>query len=423
MKKFLLVLSCFLATWCSVQAGLKCSTSDSELYGMSQSASMLMASAPAAAPAPEYPAKINSATHKPEEGVIEVKFTVKTAGNVAFSLDDGKTKAWSQYCSEGGHKANVPFKTVSTGGVIPVLISVGGHTCGGTAVKIIPPVKPVAYIDNISYVLKNKTVKVEYSIYNPNSVPCFVTVRKNGSTGSQIFKQEVSKGSTMLEIPSSKFAKKKVYYVEISCGDDAKSGEKYIFDDVRSGYMGNVSVDDQDCTVTFDYYLKNAGEPYIAIKEGSKYGPVVKTYKVDNTNGVYKDVTFNYNVLKRGTNYVADLFDGSEDLRIFSEEFRIPELNMVTEEEYDFEWHPVSNTQFVIIPSKKISPYVDNLRVRVYKLDPVKGSFSYEYSAEGDPKKDYYVNVQINTNFYYKIELVWSNGKRKEKKILYNTKY
>ena len=73
MKKFLLVLSCFLATWCSVQAGLKCSTSGSELYGMSQSASMLMASAPVAAPVPAYPAVIEDLKYDSSNKTVAIK--------------------------------------------------------------------------------------------------------------------------------------------------------------------------------------------------------------------------------------------------------------------------------------------------------------------------------------------------------------
>ena len=58
MKKFLLLLSCFLATWCSVQAGPK----------SSPEISLMQASAPAAAPAPtNYPAVINSATYDPKK--------------------------------------------------------------------------------------------------------------------------------------------------------------------------------------------------------------------------------------------------------------------------------------------------------------------------------------------------------------------
>ena len=389
MKKFLLLLSCFLATWCSVQAELKCSTSGSESYGMSQSSSMLLASTPAAAPAPTmYPAVINSATYKPEEEVVEMKFTVNTAGKVAFSLDGGKTMAWSQNCTRGSHTANIPFKAVAAG-VYSIVISVNGAICGGTGVRV-EPIDAVVNLNKISYIPKNKTVKVEYSIYNPKSEDCYVKVRKNSSTGSLIFSQKVLSSSTKLEIPSTKFKKDVVYYVEVSCGDNAKSGKKYIFDDVRSGYMGKVSVDDYN--VKFNYNLKNASEPYIAIKKGSKDGPIVTKFGINNTNDVNEDVSFYYgSVLKGGTTYVADLFDGTEDLRIFSEGFTIPKKETISSD-FTIGWYYNQGTKKMEVWANGDSRWPGTVSIWIYKNN--RGNLSIHDFRSGSMNQRFEIGIE-----------------------------
>lgn len=79
MKKFLLVLSCCLATWCSVLAGPK----------SSPEISLMQASAPAAT---NYPAVINSAYHDPDNHVIVVNCDQNNSGSLAFFRELGGTR-------------------------------------------------------------------------------------------------------------------------------------------------------------------------------------------------------------------------------------------------------------------------------------------------------------------------------------------
>jgi len=327
MKKFLLVLSCCLATWCSVLAGPK----------SSPEISLMQASAPAPT---NYPAVINSANYDSSTNQIVVNYTVNTAGDVAFNLqtsNDVIKNLKKMYRPKGTYTIGIDLKSEwSIGAYVSLMISVGGNVCGGTGVPI-PRVS--VNINDVSYIAKNKTVTVKYSIYDPDSKSgnCYIRVRKNSATGLKIVEEKISSSSTAYEIPSSKFTIGAVYYVEVSCGNVKKS-QNYIFDNVRSGYLGKVSVGDYN--VTFNYTMKNASDPYIAIKQGSKYGPVVKKIQITNTNGDYKEKSLYYHsVLKEKTTYVAELYDGSEPLRIYSEEFTIPEKEPVIIEPLCFEWH------------------------------------------------------------------------------------
>ena len=307
MKKFLLVLSCFLTTWCSVQAGLKCSTSGSELYGMSQSASMLMASAPA--PTTTYPAAINSATHKPEKGVIEVDFTVNTAGKVAFFLDGDKKAAWSQDCSRGGHKAYVPLKSVPRADVISITISVNGGICGGAGVHIIH-IDPSVEINMVSNDDKNEIVTVQYSIINPKAEVCSLKVVKNDSRSTVVFKDTISSNLTAYALSSSIFKKGVGYRIEVSCGKELKK-QDFVITEVPAGYIENVDFPMGGQVATFEYNLKNTYDPYIYIKKGGKYGTFVTKLKIYNTNGANTtvDLVDYRSILDFSTTYTACIYD------------------------------------------------------------------------------------------------------------------
>ena len=409
MKKFLLVLSCFLATWCSVQAGPK----------SSPEISLMQASAPAADPTSKYPAVINSAYHDPYNHVIVVKCDQKDDGALAFFTELGGNRPEiyrDTKSSPGtGKTVKIPLKPEwEMANYFTILISVGDgvNICGGYGVKLEHP-DPAAKINKISYIPANKKVRVEYSIINPKSEACYIKVHKNSKTGKEVFKAGIEESSTMCEIPSSKFTKGALYYVEISVGN-LKVFEKYIYDNVRSGYMGKVSFDDDNSRIVFNYNLKNASNPCIAIKKGSKDGPIVKKIEIENTNGDYMDAfLYSYRaVLKEKTTYVADLYDGSEDLRIFSEYFTIPESTPV-KRDHDFScrWEP-SKSQFHIVLTKTDDP---NVTVSIW-VEPINGG-TYQYTvSKDDPNKDYYFGVSIKG--YYVVRVVWSDGVEKSTTIL-----
>lgn len=403
MKKFLLVLSCCLATWCSVLAGPK----------SSPEMSLMQASAPAAT---NYPAVINSAYHDPYKHVIVVNCDQNNSGSLAFFRELGGTRPEiyrDKNSSIGkGKTVEIPLEReweLAEG--ITILISVGDgvNICGGRYVRLEHP-NPDAKISKISYIPASKKVRVEYSIINPKSDLCYIRVTKDRLNGQEIVpKTNISSSSTVFEIPSSKFTKGALYCVEISVGSSVKKYQNYIFDNVRSGYMRNVSFDDESPRIVFNYNIKNASNPYIAIKQGSKDGPVVKKIQIENTNGDYKDAfLYSYStVLKEKTTYVAGLYDGSEDLRIFSEYFRIPEKK---KDNYNYNvicpWDPNIN-MFHIILSKNVDP---NVKVNIW-VEPMNGG-TYQYTVpNGDPKEDYYFGMPSwCKGKYYVVRVRWTNG-------------
>ena len=90
MKKLLLLLSCCLATWCSVQAGAKYSASSSEVSGMFQetSASNVMLSSPAAATS-SGPGQITSFSYKEKESKIYITYKTNNATSASVNLLSG----------------------------------------------------------------------------------------------------------------------------------------------------------------------------------------------------------------------------------------------------------------------------------------------------------------------------------------------
>lgn len=400
MKKFLLVLSCCLATWCSVLAGPK----------SSPEISMMQASAPAPT---NYPAVINSATHKPKEQVIEVNFKVNTAGTVAFSLDGGKTNAWSQYRGTGTYTAKVPFKSTTASGMIAITISVGGGICGGIGVPIIP-IDPSAAIHAINHDDAKGTVIVDYTTSNPNNETCSLKVFVDGVNSAPIVNKVVPAGSNKYSLSSSLFKDDVDYRAELYCGS-AKSTQKFKLNAKPSGYISNVTLsgigaNNLPTNFTLDYNLKNAKDPYLYIKEYNAYGKTVKKLSIYNTNGADRSVSYTNicSVLLPNTAYTACLYDGTKDLCIYHD-FKMPEEKHYV---YNFEWHymgPGTN-KVCIMPSKNIHPSITQVTIKVDRYKDGKKD-SYQYTASGDARKDYYFGV--SGDYTYIITVSWPNGERK----------
>lgn len=353
MKKFLLVLSCCLATWCSVLAGPK----------SSPEISLMQASAPAAAPVPGYPAKINSAYHDPDRHVIVVNCDQYHSGSLVFLRELGSSRPEiyrNDNSSTGtGKRVEIPLEPEwEKADYFTILISAGSgiNICGGMGVKIIHKEASVK-VNEVSYDLKNKVVTVKYSINNPNKQKIIINVTDNiNGTGKQYY---APIGSTSYQLPSSIFRENVGYYIKVSC-EKASDGKNFTFDTARSGYMAGVSFGYSHAE--FKYNLKNAYDPYIYIKKGSQNGPVVKKIQITNTNGDYKTATlydFRY-ALSENVNYVAGLYDGTEDLRIYSNTFKIPNKEIEEIKEIQFSWKFNRNTNKVAIwctssPSPKVT--------------------------------------------------------------------
>ena len=370
MKKILLMLSCCLATWCSVQAGPKCSASGSELSS-SPECSMLPASAPVATP----PAVIESASYDPKTRMVNVTFTVDRGSSVSFDLEaTGRKPAENVYVA-GVLGGSVSFPIPEDWELAnAVVIRVDGERCGGASLTQPAPVKPTAKINVISYDPLNGIATVCYSAYNPNNqYDCLLKVKVDGSD-EPIFSDRVSSGlnSYQLSLP---FEEGKNYYIEVSCGD-ARGGQNF---DIGTSYSGHIDIDalyfvnsqsyNPDYGV-FKYNLKNAKDPYMVIKKGDldENGSEVKKIKVSNTNGVDRDFIFYVDGMRAKTRYTAFLYDGSKYLGISSNRsFEIPEDESETYY-LDAHFDNGSNTLSILAPAIWPS-YIKDVTVRVCGVD------------------------------------------------------
>ena len=367
MKKFLLVLSCCLATWCSVLAGPKSSPEISLMQ--------------ASAPAPTYPAVIKSATYNSKTNKIDVSFTVNIAGKVAFSLDGGKTNAWSSNgsLSKGGHTANVPLKSVPpVGSVVSIVISVDGGICGGLGVYIgeKPQPKTSVSVGEISHDAVNKVVTVNYIISNSTSGTTEIIVRNNDKA-SDVYKKSVSSSLRSCQLPSSIFAKNTDYSIKVINGEGSDA-QNFKITDNPAGHITEVSFcksayDDTSEYAAFKYNLQNTYNPYIYIMEGARgeYGPIVEKIKIRNTNGVYVNaILHDYrSILREKTTYTAYLYDiqqnGKERNLGICKEFKIP-TEFVKQKEYP-EWHFDEGANELVIRAPQSWPkYLKNISIMVY---------------------------------------------------------
>ena len=331
MKKFLLVLSCCLATWCSVQAGPKSSPEISLMQ--------------ASAPAPTYPAVIKSATYNSKTNKIDVSFTVNIAGKVAFSLDGGKTNAWSSNgsLSKGGHTANVPLKSVPpVGSVVSIVISVDGGICGGLGVYIgeKPQPKTSVSVGEISHDAVNKVVTVNYIISNSTSGTTEIIVRNNDKA-SDVYKKSVSSSLRSYQLPSSIFAKNTDYSIKVINGEGSDA-QNFKITDNPAGHITEVSF----CKSAYDK-------------------------KIRNTNGVYVNaILHDYrSILREKTTYTAYLYDiqqnGKERNLGICKEFKIP-TEFVKQKEYP-EWHFDEGANELVIRAPQSWPkYLKNISIMVY---------------------------------------------------------
>lgn len=190
MKKFLLVLSCCLATWCSVQAGPK----------SSPEISLMQACAPAVAPAPtQYPAVLSSAAYdKNNCKQVNVSFTANQSGYVSFDLQGvqiAEDLGVTPVSSGSSYNISFPVPDSWNSHVNSSIIikfskssSVKGSGCGGMLLPGVPDTVPPhpgnvqGYIEPVELVGCDKTedgwpqyIRFNYNLTNaPNNPYLFI---------------------------------------------------------------------------------------------------------------------------------------------------------------------------------------------------------------------------------------------------------
>lgn len=205
MKKFLLVLSCCLATWCSVQAGPK----------SSPEISLMQASAPAPS---NYPAVLSSAAYdKDNHKKVNVHFTAYQNGYVSFDLqgvqkleDLGVTHV-SAGAGSNGYGYNVSFTlpdswNSSANSSIIIKFSksedVKGSGCGGMLLQGVGPgPEPIpgdiqGYIESVKLEGCDKTedgwpthISFKYNLTNAPNTP-YLFINEDG--GKNVAKIKIS---------------------------------------------------------------------------------------------------------------------------------------------------------------------------------------------------------------------------------------
>jgi len=401
MKKFLLVLSCCLATWCSVQAGPK----------SSPEISLMQASAPAAR---AY--AIKSVSYDPSTRVILVKFTIISGTNATFDLQTsdgiklynlGSTKL--DKGSDYEYESRIQLKPEEAkGDYFSIQLKVDNvvRTGSGQSLKPIPVTvyETEVKVGEISYDAVNKVTTVNYLVYYSVSNNSTLKIYENNNLK---FSRQIATDAHSYKLTSSLFDFKKYtdYRIEIVNGKVSGS-QNFRITDTPAGYIANVEFcgDANDPSVnyaSFKYNLKNTYNPYLYIKQGSKYGTVVKKLKIRNTNGVYANVIFdNYrSILRENTEYTACLYNvdanGKEnDLRIYKD-FKIPTENreQVTYPDWTFDHY--TNTLKIKAPGAWPS-YIKTVYVSVYYSDAA-GNMCGIHVKDVKCNRDEYANIQIPT--------------------------
>ena len=201
MKKFLLVLSCFLATWCSVQAGPK----------SSPEVSLMQASAPAAAPV----TAIKGVSYNSKTQEITVTFTVSSGSKVTFDLktNDG-IEAEGLGSTDINKGYSDPYKStfkikpeMANSEYTTVVFKVDGVVRSGSGVAINPNPNPgpindgTGSVGDIYDVRKSsdlrgdnlpKSISFDYNLRNTNSPYLCIKKGDNPSKGDIVAKIKIN---------------------------------------------------------------------------------------------------------------------------------------------------------------------------------------------------------------------------------------
>ena len=400
MKKFLLVLSCCLATWCSVQAEPK----------SSPEISLMQASAPAAR---AY--AIKSVSYDPSTRVILVKFTVLSGKNATFDVqtsdgiklnDCGYTKL--DKGNDYEYESKIQLKPEEAKGdfaSIQLKVDNVVRTGSGVSLKHVPQLKTSVSVGEISYDAVNKIATVNFAVYNPASDNSTLKIYENNN---ERFKRQIPKNTSKYQVTSSLFDFKKYtnYRIEIINGDVIGS-QNFRIDDAPAGHITDVSFGKSADGYTpefamFKYDLKNTYNPYLYIKEGTnEYAPNVAELKIRNTNGVYVDAILSgyRSILREKTTYTAYLFDvdqnGKERNLDIIKRFTIPTEYRTDIDYPDWTFDHYTNTLKIKAPGAWPS-YIKTVYVSVYYSDAA-GSMCGIHVKNVKCNRDEYANIRIPT--------------------------
>lgn len=266
MKKFLLLLSCCLATWCSVQAGMKSSASCSEASGMTQG-TVMQASAPLAASAYDDGCHITSATFDASKSVINIKYTSRNASTIRFQLlsirkggNIGEPVIINSYNINGS--ATMPVNPTWEEGQYVVLMYVNGSPRSNFDVFVTPQGK----LGNISYSDSNNNVTVSYTM--KNAFNSDATLRVIDSNGNEVLKYIKDPNTSKSISFGYKLTPKVTYTFKLYSKSTLLDTKTYVYIPTPinpSGTIQTVTYEPYGTSITVDYILKNAENPTVSI--------------------------------------------------------------------------------------------------------------------------------------------------------------
>ena len=277
MKKFLLLLSCFLATWCSVQAGLKASTSSSETYGM-ESSTRQMNSVFAALYGGD--GQIRSASYDASNSTIYVSYSLSGASSAKLSLLSTRTGGIVAEYSLSVNASSTSFRVDPKfdEGLYVLLLSVNGNTRSNKDVRITAS----GSIKSFSPSLNNKELTVSYAFEHASVYSASLRIF-NGS--SLVKKVTISNPNTTSSITfdSSSLTAGKSYTFKLYSGEnEIKPSTKNYTIPLPTGTLTPTYIENGNYAIV-KYSLKySRNNPTIAIYDET--GTKIKSIPISNTS-------------------------------------------------------------------------------------------------------------------------------------------
>ena len=281
MKKFLLLLSCFLATWCSVQAGLKSSASSSEMlnsaYAYGQSSG-----------------QIKSASYDKNSNTMFVTYSLSGASSAKLRLLQTRTGFVVGEYSLSVNANSTTFRVYTKSdikhydryeyideGLYVLLLVVDGKECANMNVTITASGK----INSFSPSLDNKKLTVNYTIEHASTYSR--TLRIEGSDFREYLPYPNTTNSYTFD--SSKLTPGKTYTFKLYSGDNLLDTKKYTMPVPTGGLVVSYNPDNR-YSFTVDYNLKYARKPTLCLY--GQGGNLIKSMAISNSSK-NKNLTIN----------------------------------------------------------------------------------------------------------------------------------
>ena len=290
MKKKLLMLSCCLATWCSVQAGMKSSTSCSEVSSMSQRAvlsDIMRPNSSFAASSSNNDYCIESVSFNKDNSAIIVNYNAKYGSNATVVLTlffQGKF-VYKREVSAFLSSVSFPVERTWEEGKYQVMMWVSGYSAPVSQREVaITAYGKISGISNVS----TQQLNVRYGMCHAYSPSSWIKVFKGRSTDprNQILEKKIENPNTSssIQVYSNKFEPGTEYTFLLRSRERDLDTFTYVIPIPASGHIYKITYVADQKELVVNYTLKNAPNALVSIYETtSGYDKLVKTVEVDKS--------------------------------------------------------------------------------------------------------------------------------------------